>query len=163
MKNETYTELFRAIESIKIENLNDDDKKELLKIFNHTENFAIRNQIALIFAEVHYHEAVPFILKKINDEALLNKNGTLVYSLESLHVKKHFIDLIKIVCEQEYEARLMAYEIIENLLPSVSVRVGNRALKILDEYQKKLQKSGSSNDANSKLHFIESTIALLES
>jgi hypothetical protein len=163
MENEIHSELFRVLDSIEIDKLNNGDKEELLKIFNHTENYAIRNHIAMIFADTRYQEAVPSIIKKIGDKTLLNKTRTLVYALKFLDAKKYLIDLIKIIYEQEYEARLMAYGGIEHLLPLVSIRVGNQALKILDDYKEKLKKAGAGNEVNGKLHFVESTIELLES
>ena len=41
-------ELYQAIKKINIENLNEDDKEELIKIFEVTNNSHIRNHLALI-------------------------------------------------------------------------------------------------------------------
>jgi len=76
------TELYKAIEAIDIKNLTEDDKEELLSIFMVTKNALIRNHIALIFADLHYDKAVPYIIKKINEKSTFNNNGTLVHSLE---------------------------------------------------------------------------------
>jgi hypothetical protein len=158
MNNELNTELFRAIKSIDFKKIGDDDKIELLSIFRNTKNAAIRDQIALFFAEIHYNEAVPFIIKKINEKGLYNHNGTLVYSLENLDTLKYFIELIKIICEQAYEARLMAYEIIEELSNSISNQTRRRSLQILESYLLKERAVANDKYENSTLHFIESAI-----
>jgi hypothetical protein len=155
------TELYKAIKAINIENLNSEDKEELLKIFMHTKNPLIRDSIALIFAKVHYNEAIPFILKKINEKDLYNHNGTLVYSLEDLDVQKYFIDFIKIICEQAYEARLMAYEIVEKSVNFISNRTRKRALQILESYLLKEKDMADNKYENSTQHFMESTRKLL--
>jgi hypothetical protein len=113
-------ELYKAIKAIEIKYLNEDDKDELINIFMGTKNVLIRNHIALIFAGLNYDKAVPYIIENINDKDTFNNNGTLVYALGDLDVKGHFISLIKIICEQEYEARLSAFGIIEDLVPSIS-------------------------------------------
>ena len=97
-------ELQKAIRAINIENLDENDKKDLVKLFRVTENSGIRNQIALIFADLQYNEGVPYIIKKINDKKIFNYIGTLVYSLEDLDVKKYFLTFIRVICEHEYES-----------------------------------------------------------
>src|ERR1700710_2647920 len=107
------TELYRAIKAIEINNLNDADKEEVLRLFMVTKNDLIRNQIAFIFEDTHYERAVPYIIKKIKDKSTFHNNGSLVFVLESLDVKKSFIVFVKIIFEHEYEPRLIAYGIVE--------------------------------------------------
>ena len=54
-----YSELYRVLKEIISENLNNEDKEEPLKIFLSTKNTLIRNQIAFIFADLHYEKSVP--------------------------------------------------------------------------------------------------------
>jgi hypothetical protein len=155
------TELYKAIKAIEIKNLTEDDKEELLRIFMVTTNDLIRNHIALIFSDLHYEKAVPYILKKIKEKSVSHNNGTLVYSLEAFDVKKYFIPLIKIICEHEYEPRLMAYGIVQNLAPSVPGRIKSRALKILEAHRLALEQTATDIGENSTLHFVEQTQKLL--
>jgi len=159
MKAELNTELFRAIMSMDIKNLNDEDKRELLNIFNFTRNAAIRDQIALMFAETNYNEAVPFIIEKINDGEVFNHTGTLVYSLLELDSKQYFIDLIKIICEQAYESKAMAFSIVSKLTPSIQNTDLDKALKLLHDYKAKIDNSGISDDDT--INIINSTITVL--
>ena len=154
-------ELLRVIKEIKIENLIEEDKEELIFVFMATKNALIRNRIALIFSDITYNRAVPFLIKKINDSSLLNNNGTLVYALQDLDTSKYFIQIIKIICNQDYEARLMAFEIIEKEKDKVSTKVQNQALKILEDCRSFQEKNAKSRGKNSTLHFIEQTIAIL--
>lgn len=154
-------ELYKAIKAINIKNLDEDDKEELLRMFMVTKNALIRNHIAFIFADLHYDKAVFYIIKKINDKSTFNNNGSLVYSLEDFNLRKYFIPLTKIICEQGYEARLMAYGIVQKLAPLVSDRTKSKAFKILEEYQVNLGLSSTDKGENSILHFVEKTKELL--
>ena len=75
------TELYKSIKAINIKNLNEDDKEELLRIFMVTKNDLIRNQIAFIFSDLHYDNAIPYIIKKINEKSTFHNNGSLVHAL----------------------------------------------------------------------------------
>jgi hypothetical protein len=161
MEGKLHTELFNAIRKLNPKDLTDSDKNDLLSLFNGTKNHAIRNQIALIFSDSHYNAAIPFIIKKINDKDLYNRNGTLVYALENLDSLEYYIDIIKIICEQGYEARFMAYSIIEKLSVSVSNDVKKTSLDILESYRLMQPKIDDADYIDSTLHFIESTQKLL--
>jgi hypothetical protein len=155
------TELYKSIKAIDIKNLTEDDKEELLRIFMVTKNDLIRNQIAFIFSDLHYDNAIPYIIKKINEKGILHNNGSLVHALEELDLKKYFIPLIKIICEHEYEPRLMAYGIVQRLAPSISNVTKRKALKILEEHRLWLEHTDTDKGENSTLHFVEKTIELL--
>jgi hypothetical protein len=155
------TELYKSIKAIDIKNLNEDDKEELLRIFMVTKNVQIRNHIALILADIRYDKAVPYIIKKINEKSTFNNNGTLVYSLEEFDLRKYFIPIIKIICEQEYEARLTAYGIVQDIAPSISNITKKKALKILEEHRLELEHAAVDKGENSTLHFVEKTKELL--
>lgn len=156
-----HTELYRHIKAIDIGKIKEDDKEELLKIFMVTKNPLIRNHIAMIFSDLKYDKSAPFIIKKIMDKDTINDNGTLVYSLENLDCKKYFLSIIEIICKMEYEARLMAYEIVKKLASSISGKLRTKALQTLEEYRNKLVLSAEDKGKNSALHFIEKTIELL--
>lgn len=155
-------ELFKAIKAIDINNLNKEDKEELLTIFKVTKSSLIRDRIALIFADLNYNEAVPYIIKKITKKSLINNNGTLIFSLEDFDVKKYFTTFIKVICEHDYEARLLAYSIVEKYANSITNSTKKKALKILEAYQiKEEQQTEESEYDNSALHFINATTRLL--
>ena len=155
------TELYKAIKGIDTKNLTEDDKEELLGIFMGTKNALIRNHIALIFADLHYEKAVPYIIEKISDKSTFNNNGTLVYSLEEFDLIGYFIPLINIICGQEYEARLTAYGIVQDLSSSIPDEVKSEALKILEERRLDLEQTATDKGENSMLHFVEKTKELL--
>jgi len=154
-------ELYNAIKAIDINKLSEEEKEELLGIFMVTKNVLIRNHIALIFADLHYEKAVPYIFDKINDKSTYNKNGTLVYSLQKFELKEYCIQLIKIICDQDYEARLMAYGIVEDLAPSIPGIIKNKAFEILEAHRVILELEAIDKGANSTLHFVEQTQKLL--
>ena len=156
-------ELYKAIKNLNIENLKQDDKEELLKIFMHTKNSLVRDHIALIFSDLNYDKAVPYILKKVCEKELINNNSTLLFALSNLNVKKYFIAFIKIICTHEYAARLMAYEIVEEYVGKVSSSVKKSALKILNEHMLTQMVIETKNQyENSPRHFIEETINILK-
>ena len=127
------TELYRVIKEMDAKKLAEDDMEELLNLFMVTKNDLIRNQIAFIFADLQYAKAVRYIIKKINEKSISHNNGSLVYSLRSFDMKKYFIELIKIICVHEYELRLMAFEIVHELAPSIPNRIRDKALNILEK------------------------------
>lgn len=156
------TELYKSIKAINLKNLNENDKEELLRIFMVTKNPLIRNHIALIFADLHYEKAISYIFKKINEKITYNNNGTLVYSLEGFELRRYFVSIIKIICEQEYEARLLAFGLAQKVVSLVSKRTKAKALKTLIEYQSKIERSKNDKGENSTLHFIKKTKELLQ-
>ncbi|MFD0765669.1 hypothetical protein ACFQZI_12465 [Mucilaginibacter lutimaris] len=161
VKYKSDDELIEAIKKLKSANLTEGDKKDLLSVFQLTQNASIANQIALIFSDARYNEAIPFVIKKINEEESYNRNGTLVYSLENLDSQSYFIDLIEIICKQGYEARVMAYSIVEKFVKSISTEVKNQSLELLEIYRLKQPVVDDADYENSTLHFIEATQRLL--
>ena len=156
------SEFYNVIRAINPNNLDDKDKEELLKIFMVTENILIRDQISFIFSDVHYNIAIPFILKKILNESNYNNNGSLVFALDNLDAKKYFFSFIKIICVQGYEARLMAYDMVEKYANSISNRTKSLALRKLERYRINEKSTATEKGENSRLHFIEQTIKLLK-
>lgn len=155
------TELYRCFKGINIENIKEDDKEELLKIFRVTENSLIRNHIAMIFSDLEYHKAVPYIIKKVMNENV-EDNGTLIYSLQNLDCKGFFLSFIKMICKMDYEGRLMAYELVNKYIGSISKRTATIAWKILEDCRVKLKASiNTEKGENSPLHFVEKTQELL--
>ncbi len=155
------TELNKALKGIKVENLTKNDKEELLRFFSATKDNTIRNCIALFFADLQYNEAVPYIIKKINDKSLFNYTGTLIYALGNLDSQKYFLTFIKVICEHEYESRLGAYDIVEKYTGKISNITRQKALIILEDHKLKEREKENTKYENSKLHFIEATINLL--
>jgi len=144
-----------------LENLVTDDKEELLRFFKVTKNSLIRNRIALIFSDVNFSEAVPFIFEKIDDKSN-NDKGTLVFALRNLISPEYFLLLIEIICKYEYEARLMAFGIIEDLVRSIPLEIKKKALEILEFNRIELEKTAIDKGEDSTLHFVENCIKLLE-
>ena len=155
------TELYHCITSIDVKKLNEDDKEELLRIFMITKNDLIRNQLAFIFSDLHYEKAIPYIIKKINDKSVFHNNGSLVHALEDFDLKRYFIPLVKIICEHDYEPRLMAYGIVQRIAPSISKGIRTKALTILETYRLTVEQTAIDRGENSTLHFIEKTKELL--
>ena len=155
------TALYEAIKGLHIETLVEEDKDELLKLFMITNNSLIRNQLAITFSDAHFNQAIPYLIKKINDKSLYNNNGTLVWALGNLDTEKYYIYFIKIICEQDYEARLMAYGAVEKFLKLITPVIKNRALKVLNKYQLEHIKVKDHDYKGSTLNFIEATQDLL--
>ena len=155
------TELYKAFKGLPVENLVEEDKEELLKFFIVTENSLIRNQIAIIFSDLRFNKAIPYLIKKINDRNLYNNNGTLVWALGKLDAEEYFINFIKIICEQEYEARLMAYDIVERFLNLTSIKDKNEALEMLESCLFEQEKVVSDKNENSTFHFLKATKKLI--
>lgn len=159
-ENFFYTELYKCIRAINIKKIDRLDKEELLKIFKVTDNPLIRNHLALIFSDIQYNEAVPYIINRIMEKDI-EDTGTLIYSLGNLDCKKYFLNFIQIICQMDYEARLTAFEIVKKYSPSISKGVRTLALDKLKICKKYLQNSLSDKGESSSLHFVEKTEELL--
>lgn len=156
-------ELAKIVKSLNLNNLGAEDKEELLRIFNVVKNPALRDQIALVFSEIKYNEAVPSLIKKIKNKELFNNTATLLLSLYDLEAKKYFTSFINIICEQEYEARLMALQLIEKYAGSISAQVKKKSLEILKLHRAEEEKNYVKEQyVNSTLNFIDETIGVLE-
>lgn len=151
------SELYKALKTLDHNKLNEEDKSELIRIFIVIKSSIIRNQIAFIFSDLHYDDAVPYIIKKVNHKKLYNNNGSLVYALHGLNTKPYFIEIIRIVCDQGYEARLEAFGIIQKDLKSIPEKEKREAIEILEEKRIKEEETAIDKGVNSKLHFIEQT------
>ena len=159
MKNSLYD----AISSIDIDQIDDSDKLELIQIFLHSHNALIRNQLAFMFSDMNYSHAIPSILKKIMEAELYDANGSLVFALQTMDTLAHFIDIIKVICAQGYEARLEAFAIIRKDVHMISDEQKTQALKILEEHKAIELLNDGAEEENSRLHFIEETEKLLTS
>ncbi|RVT99875.1 hypothetical protein EOD41_15655 [Mucilaginibacter limnophilus] len=155
------TQIRNLIKTIDIKELDSTDKEELLRFFMVTQDPGIRNHLALIFYDFRYNEAAPFIIQKINEPELYNCNGTLVFALSDMDVSQYYLDIVKILCEQEYEARWGAFDILKIHALNISDTTRYDALKLLEQYEEILLTTGADNANNSTLHFIEETRALL--
>lgn len=156
------SQLHNLLKSIRVEDLSQGDKLELLNFFVCSKNPLIFNQIAFLFADSDYNEAVPFIIKKINDKSYRTCNGSLVYALSELDTLKYFSSIVKILCTMDYEARLSAYEIIEEDRKKVSGSLIKKSIDILKKYRLAEEEANHFKGENSTLHFIEQTIKLLQ-
>jgi hypothetical protein len=154
-------ELSNAINSINIENLDEGDKEDLLRIFIATKDAGVRNRIAMLFADLRYEKAVSYIVKKINDPSIMSFTGTLLYALDSLNAKKHFLTFIRVLCEHEYESQYEAYGLVEKYADSISQTTREKAIGILYGFRTKEEHLDEKKYENSKLHFIDATIRLL--
>jgi hypothetical protein len=76
-------------------------------------------------------------------------------------LKEYFIQLVKIICEQEYEPRLIAYGIVQEIAPSISTDSRLKALRMLEERLLVLELTATDKGENSQLHFVEKTKELL--
>lgn len=155
------TEFYKAIKSIDNEALSDDDKEELLKLFMITNNSLIRDHIAMIFSDIRYDKAIPYILKKVKDKSLYGNNGTLVAALRELDASKYFSEFVKIICTQDYEAQLWALDLIDDFSSDVSVNLKRKALKTLTSCKSSIKDFPEKDYENSRLHFINEAIKLI--
>ena len=155
------TELYRAIKSMNLAELSESDKEDLLRLLMQTPNVLLRDRIAFILSDLHYTRAIPFILRKINQKDSFNNNGSLVYALQNFNMTQYFIPLIRIVCDQDYEARLSAFSILQDISQKIPKRTKNKALQILNNSKAKLLLGDEVKGENSTLHFVEQLIKVL--
>lgn len=162
MANDFNGELYRSIKELDIEKLNELDKIELLNFFRAADNPLIRDRIALIFSDLQYHKAVPDIIARIMDNRTTNDKGTLVYALDNLDCREHFLPLVQVIGEMDYESRLMAYGVIEKNVKLISSETRRKAIDQLEQYRVHLEATSDDLGNHSPLHFVEKTKEMLE-
>jgi hypothetical protein len=155
------TELYRVIKSIDKEALSEEDKDDLLKLFMVTNNGLIRDHIAILFSDVRYFKAAPYIIRKIKDKSTYGNTGVLVAALRNLDAGKYYHEFVNVICEQDYESRLWALDLIEDFISDVSTNVKRKALKTLTAFKSSIVGIHEAEYKNSRLHFIDEAIKLI--
>jgi hypothetical protein len=156
-----HSALYTAIRSLPVGEIGEEDNRELLDLFLVTRNTLIRDWIAMIFADTQFHEAVPYIIQKINDPKSRGNTGTLVHALGDLDCKEYFLDIVNVICTQAYEPSLWAYDIVEEYADDISYPTRLQALQLL-ENARPAAEAASGNDADKKLEFINGAVELLK-
>ena len=72
-----------------------------------------RNIVALALRDLKNNKAIEPILKSIFKSENKNYNGTMVYTLQELNCKNKLVEIFKILFFQGYEAKLLAYNILD--------------------------------------------------
>lgn len=156
------TELYNAIKMIHPEKLTNTDLDDLLCLFKKTKNDLVRNQIAFIFQDTKFEKAIPHIIRKINDPEIQHNNGSLVHALSGFNMKDYILELVSIICKFDYEPRLMAFEIVDEIKDSISREKKDAALDMLRSYLNQFKSTPDAMKPNSKYYFVLETIKLLE-
>jgi hypothetical protein len=84
-----------------------------------------------------------------------------VAALRDLDARKYFNEFIKVICTQDYEARLWALDLIEDFVNTMSNKSKANALKTLTSCKFSIESTQEGEYNNSRLHFVEETIKLV--
>jgi hypothetical protein len=155
-------ELYKSLKSIDLQKLSKEDINDLKEIFMAINNPLLFNQIAFMLGDLKCNDAVPLIIKKINQKDNYGRNGSLVYSLEDLNCVEYFLSIIDILCTQDYECRISALYIIEKYTDEISEITRAKAIEKLNEVIENEDVKLNSNEKNSLFHFIKEAIHILE-
>ncbi len=90
----------------------------------------IRDAAAMAAVDLNLTEAVPVLVRLINDPRYLNERGTLVYALQHFDCGEHADVFANCIAEGSYETVEMGLQAIESLT-SVHPDPAERAMQIL--------------------------------
>lgn len=155
------SELFKAIKTLDPKRLTDNEKIALLKLFELTDDTGIRNHLAIIFLDAGYIEAAPIIRDKIFDPGLYNRNGTLVFALSQFDPLTYYLDLVKVLCTMGYEARMTAFNPVEENALLISTQTRAEALAILEQYRYILKDTSEEQYKDSNLAYVDVAYTIL--
>lgn len=155
------SELLRCLVEINPYKLSPEDKEELLVMFVATEIHSIRHHIALIFSDLKYYAATPFLINKIAELEYSPGIDLLFFALRNLAEKDYFLEYVQMICDLGYEARSQAYQIVGLLMNGISENTRNTALNILMDSKSKYSPHSHRPIEGSTQYFIENALNLL--
>ncbi|RYZ25269.1 MAG: hypothetical protein EOP49_44845 [Sphingobacteriales bacterium] len=123
--------IYQAFTTINIRLLEKEDKEELLQAFSHTKSLKLRDHIAAMFAGLNYTDAIPYMIEKIESAECHNHNLALVNALSKMDTVPYFIDMVRIMCTQDTEVRLAAFDIACRNIRFVEDDLKNEAINML--------------------------------
>jgi hypothetical protein len=87
----------------------------LLQILKSDLGMRAKNGAAIAVRELRVSEAVPHLIRLIEDSATRGKRGTLVYALQTLDwYSKHTYAVARLLTDDNYEVRVMAFQALRD-------------------------------------------------
>ena len=102
----------------------------LIRLLETTGSQRIRNGAAIGLRELADPRALEPLVRQIR--APERSTGTLIWALETLNARSAVVDLVRFVCEGEYEAAWMSMEAMEGFAGPLDANDKGEALRILD-------------------------------
>lgn len=121
-------------------------------------NSSIRDAAAISLGDIKADDAVPKILDLIKNPINKNNIGSLIFALQKLNVKDHFITFVNLIGNSSIEVREMSLNIIEDYVEEIPLIVKIEALKILNKIRENCLEDNSENGVKK---YVEYSIELL--
>jgi hypothetical protein len=105
----------------------------LIELLNGTQDGLVRNAAALGLRELRDNRAVPYLLEQLKAPDTIGNRGTLMYALETLDATEALVDIVKIMCADNYEVIAMGIRVIEAGLGNYQPDIKYQAVQILQD------------------------------
>ena len=123
----------------------------------------VRNSAAMSLGELSANEAVPIIMEVIKSPEHIHNNGALIFSLQNLDCREHFMYFINLLCIGDFEVRQMSEFIIEKYADQITPAEKIDALGILKRYKKQYELDIDVDERINRIAFIEGAQKMLKS
>jgi HEAT repeat protein len=124
----------------------------------------VLNELALSLGKLKYHEAVPKLMKYVNNPDFSSRRGTFIYALQSLDCREYFLDFVKMICDGNFEVFSHSLSVLESIIDKVSYELRLEGKKILENQKKiELSRPVSEYPQFDRIRFIEEALDLLKS
>lgn len=84
----------------------------LIDLLMSTEDGIVRNAAAVGLRKLRDNRAVPYLLEQLKADYTLGNRGTLMYALETLDIKEVIVDVVRIMCNNNYEVVHMGLRVM---------------------------------------------------
>jgi len=101
-----------------------------------SDNGLIRNRISLLLRELKDDSVVEYLFEAIKGPKNSKNRSTMVYALETLDCRGHFLDLIELALASRLDVQCAALNILEEQRFLVTYNELNVAINIFDKAKK---------------------------
>jgi HEAT repeat protein len=105
----------------------------LIELLSSTKDGLVRNAAAVGLRELQDNRAVPYLLEQLNADHTRGNRGTLMYALEKLDAPDALVNIVQIMCADDYETIAMGIRVIEAWTKSYQPDIKSQAVQILQD------------------------------
>jgi hypothetical protein len=128
----------------------------LIDLLESTKDGTVRNAAAAGLRKLRDSRAVPYILEQLKADYTTGNRGTLMYALETLDITENIVEVVKVMCNDNYEVVHMGLRVIEAQKGAYPTHLKFQAIQII---QNSLE---FENPPDWKEAFLSDAIAFLE-
>jgi len=148
--------IYSELSAISIPVATNDTKKQLVEIFNYTNNDKLRDKLALIFADLTDRHVIPVLINKINEIKYSKHISTLIYACSEYDCAEWIDFFVSLVIDLDDSSYLEAISVIEEMNAPIKLSDKVICVKRLMDYLSSIDKESEKyKDVEGVLELIE--------